>query len=100
MAKKKVKKAPKAKPAPMPEEADESLIVPGGCGPLADYLLEVAEGHRDFNLQEWQGDFAECARFLEELPDDVDPRQLDLSEFGFAGPAAKKIAAWQKGLKK
>lgn len=95
MAKKKaVKKKPvKVAPAPAQEvEVDESLILPDGCGPLADYLYEVVEGHRDFNLSEWLGDFQASVEFLENLPADVQVHQIDfLSNVGWSKDAEKKI---------
>jgi hypothetical protein len=92
-AKKAVKKAAKKK------AAAPKHVIPEDCGPLVDYLLGIMEDGDEFDLEEVRYDFQACVDFLATLPDDVQPWQMDMSEFSFTKEAEKFIKTYMAAHK-
>ena len=93
MAKKKAAKKAVKKVAKKKTPAAKHVI-PGECGPLADYLLGIMEESEEFDLAKARRDFQACADFLADLPGDAQPWQMDLSEFSFTNEAENIIKAY------
>ena len=92
-AKKAVKKVAKKK------AAAPRHVIPEDCGPLVDYILGIMEDGEEFDLDEMLGDFQASVDFLATLPVDVQPWQMDMSNFSFTKEAEKFIKAYMAAHK-